>query len=287
MARKNQSHYPIVRRGKVGRETPITDPAIEISLNAFLSKTNRRLYRQARCYTAKIDLDVNADQSLDVFVLNDSWMTHKSLQMAYAMYLKNSEDERSRLNSDVIARWEDFRVLSGLNFQFADPIQYSNLLGATRLVEGEFPNTRVVDDLGVQKSFSWGSPTASRYSIIEEYDKAGNAQAAPSSATNDVPYNDLMADDSAAMATDLQNLGNLPPYSQNGVNGDRQWVKVGTLGTGATQKLSTGYFVAPCGIVLIRNAFPGSPTEPVNAERLTWEVKAGDYKGVHAPSMLE
>jgi len=287
MARKNQAYYPIVRRGKLGRETPVVNPALEISLNACLSKTNRRLYRQSRCYTAKIDLDVNADQSLDVFVLSDSWMTHKSLQMAYAMYLENSMDERDRLNVDAVARWEDFRVLSGISADTADPVQYNNSLATRRLTEGSFLPSRVVDAAGTTKEFSWGATTAARYSIIEEYDKAGNALQQPTTSTGDMPYDTLMADDSAVMANNLQTRGDNPPYSQNGVNGDRQWVKVATLGTGATQKLSTGFFQAPCGIVLIVNAFPGDPGTTVNADRLTWEIKAGDYKGVHAPTMLE
>jgi len=267
------------------RETPVTDPGIEISLNAYLSKTNRRLYRQSRNYTAKIDLDVNAAQTLNVFVLNDSWMTHKSFQMAYAMYLENSKDERDRLNHDAVARWEDFRVLSGFTFQYADPAQYSNTLTATRLTEGSFLPTRVVDSAGATKEFSWGTGTATKFSIIEEYDLAGNAVSQPTTTTGDAPYSDLQADDSAAMGGYLQTRGDNPPYSQNGVNGDRQWVKVGTLGTGTTQKLSTGFFVAPCGIVLVTNN--GDPGVPVNASTLAWEVKAGDYKGVHAPSMLE
>lgn len=265
------------------RETPVTTPQVEISLNAFLSKTNRRLYRQSRCYTAKIDLDVNAAQTLNVFVLNDSWMTHKSLQMAYAMYLENSKDERARLGTDSIARWEDFRVLSGLNFQFADPVQYNNSLAPTRITAGSILPTKVVDAAGVSKEFTWGAATTTKFSIIEEYDLAGNASSRPTVPTTGMPYGDLMADDSDAMAVNLQERGDNPPYDQNGVNGDRQWVKVGTLGTGATQKLSTGFFQAPCGIILIQSA----DSSIVNSSTLTWEVKSGDYKGVHAPSMLE
>ncbi|MDA7866258.1 hypothetical protein N9A70_05735 [Akkermansiaceae bacterium] len=214
-------------------------------------------------------------------------MTERALKMAFDMYMLNSEDERDRLKENSIARWEDFRVISGLvgvTAQLADPAQFSNALVQTRLTAGEFANTRVFDAAGVAKNFTWGVATPSRYSIPEEYDKAGNAQATPQSSTNDVPYDDLMADDNALMAADLQNLGNLPPYDQNGVNGDRQWVKVASLATGATQRLSTGFFNAPCGIIVL--AAPNL-TDVVNADTLSWEVKAGDYKGVHAPSMVE
>lgn len=281
--RKNE-HYPVVRKGRVSRQTPASDPKVQIFLNDFLSKTNRRLYRQSRNFTAKIDLDATAVAPIDVFVLNDSWMTERALKMAFDMYMLNSQDERDRLKDSSIARWEDFRVLSGITADIADPAQYSDSLVQTRLIAGEFANTRVFDAAGVAHNFTWGAATASRYSIPGEYDKAGNAQASPESSTNDVPYDDLMADDNALMAADLQNLGNLPPYDQNGVNADRQWVKVASLSTGATQRLSTGFFNAPCGIVVL--AAPNL-IDVVNADTLSWEVKAGDYKGVHAPSMVE
>jgi len=283
MARKDE-HYPIVRKGRVSRQAPATTPSIEVNIEQFLSKTNRRLYRQSRCYPVKIDLDATASQPVDVYALSDTWMTARGLKMAFDMYMLNSDDERDRLKENSIARWEDFRVLSGLNFQLADPAQFNNSLVQTRLIAGEFAVTRVVDATGTPKNFSWGATTASRYSIPEEYDKAGNAQSSPGTSTADVPYDDLMADDNAIMAGDLQTLGNLPPYDANGVNGDRQWVKVASLSTGATQRLSTGFFNAPCGIVVL--AAPNL-SDVVNGDTLSWEVKAGDYKGVHAPSMVE
>lgn len=275
--------YPVVRHGRMGFTGPPATPQIEINIEQYLSKVNRRLYRQSRNYSLKLDLDVNATQTIEVFVLNDSWMTQRALKMAYDMYLENSEDERVRLKENAIARWEDFRVTSGTNFSQINPVQYSNTLAPTELAAGEFSNTTVEDAAGVSRSFTWGAGTASKYSIIEEYDKAGNAQSTPGTSTGDMPYDDLMSDDSATMAGNLQNKGNKPPYDENGVNADRQWVKVATLAPGTTSKLSTGFFTAPCGIVLIKEA-----TGAITAfGDLSWTVKSGDYKGVHAPSMLE
>jgi len=92
-----------------------------------------------------------------------------------------------------------------------------------------------------------------------------------------------MADDSATMGAFLQIQGNEPPYDATGVGADSPWVRVATLSTGSSQKLSTGFFKAPCGLVI----FDSSEVINVNVNALSWEVKAGDYKGVHAPSMLE
>jgi len=284
-SKKSTEHYPVVRSGRMDYTGPGITPQIEVNIEQFMSKVNRRLYRQSRCYSVKLDLDPTATQTYNVYALSDSWMTERALKMAYDMYLENSEDERDRLKENAIARWEDFRVVSGLSFQQVNPVQFSNSLAPTQLASGEFSITTVEDKTGSTRSFTWGAGTASRYSIPGEYDKAGNAQPSPDTSTGDMPYDDLMADDSATMASNLQLRGNLPPYDAVGVNEDKQWVKVATLATGATQRLSTGFFTAPCGIVLITAGAAGA--EVVNAATLEWTVKAGDYKGVHAPSLLE
>jgi len=285
---RKDEHYPVVREGRLGFTGPPVVPQMEVNIETFLSKVNRRLYRQSRCYSVKMDIDADAAQTYNVFALSDSWMNERALKMAYAMYLQNGEDERDRIKSSNIARWEDFRVLSGTDYQKLNPLQYNWVAGPPSPVElatGEFDNTLVVDAAGVGKNFSWGAASGTRYSLLEEYDKAGNAQNSPSTSTGDMPYDDLMADDDAAMGQALQVRGNAPPYDATGVSADRTWVKVATLSAGAAQKLSTGFFKAPCGIVLITAGASG--TEIVTTNAISWTVKAGDYKGVHAPSLLE
>jgi hypothetical protein len=287
MARNNKKHYPVVRTGRLFRQSPDPiGPKIQISFDQLLSKTNRRLYRQSRYYDVKIDLDVNASRPIDVFMLCDSWMTERALKMGYDMYLENSGEERARIKGTSMARWEDFRVLSGANITIVNPLQYSQGFVLDELAEGEFTNTIVVDAAGTSKNFSWGPATASRYSLLAEYDKAGNASQSPDTSTGDMPYDNLQADDSATMAGLLQTSGSNPPYDANGVNATAGWVKVATLAADAAQKLSTGFFTAPCGIVLIQDAIDPSTTSVFEGD-LQWTVKSGDYKGVHAPSMLE
>ena len=285
----NDEHYPVVRSGRMLISGPAVVPQIEWSVEEFLSRTNRRLYRHSRIYHPKIDLDVDATQTLNVYVLNDSWMTLKAMQMAYAKYEENAASEKEDLNEKSVARWEDFRTQNGMDYQVVEPAQY-NIVGtaAPGLVavpDGEFNLTQVVDADGVTRTFTWGVPASTRYGILDEYDKAGNANPAPNTSTGDMPYDTLMADDSATMAGYIQTRGNLPPYDLNGVNADQKWVKVATLGTGATQKLSTGFFKAPCGCVIITAGV--NDAEVVDVTKIQWTVKAGDYKGVHAPSMLE
>lgn len=284
--RKKDEHYPVVRAGRLNYTGPAATPQIELNFEQYLSKTNRRLYRQSRCYEVKLDIDANSTQTYNVYALSDSWMNERALKMAYAMYLENGKDERDRLKKSNIARWEDFRTLSGTNFQQVNPAQFG-LPGLTpvQLTVGEFDNTLVVDAAGVGKNFSWGAANSTRYSLLEEYDKAGNAQTSPSSTTGDVPYDELMADDNATMAQSLQERGNAPPYDATGVSADRTWVKVATLAAGTAQRLSTGFFRAPCGFVIITAGT--NQDELVDVSKFEWTAKAGDYKGVHAPSLLE
>lgn len=279
-------HYPVVRAGRIDYTGPATTPQYEINIEQYLSKVNRRLYRQSRCYDVKLDIDANSTQTYNVFVLNDSWMTERALKMGYDMYLENSKAARDRLKKNAIARWEDFRVLSGTNFQSGNPAQYGlPTLTPVQLANGEFSTTQVEDAAGVTKEFTFGAATASKYSLLGEYDKAGNAQPSPTTSSGGLPYDDLMADDSAAMAADLEARGNLPPYDADGVHADRQWVKVATLSAGTSQRLSTGFFKAPVGFVIITAG--ANQDELVDVSKIEWTVKGGDYKGVHAPSLLE
>lgn len=291
MAKNNDTLYPVVRTGRLQRTSPIPPYAPGLQLNAMdlLSKVNRRLYREARVPQLKIDLDNDSTQTLQVWALAHNWMNARAMKMGYAMYMENTDEERVRLKGKQIGRWQDFRVVSGVNNTTTEnisPAQF-DVEGASQVFgAGEFTTSLVVDASGVSRNFTWspfGSP--SRYSLLQEYDKAGNAQTSPESSTTDMPYDDLMADDSAVTAAHLQTAGDNPPYDADGVGADRAWVLVATLGAGTSQKLSTGFFDAPCGFVIIREK--GNLTGVVDAESLQWTVKAGDYKGVHAPSMLE
>jgi len=283
--------YPVVR--SVGLETPVgpfPHPQVEVNVEQCLSKVNRRLYRHGREYEVKIDLEPQSAQIITVYALSDSWMNERAFKMAYDMYLENSEDERDRLKESNLARWQDFRTQSGFTGQFgqANPVLYDSpsLAGRNALTAGEFNPTFVVDSAGASKAFTWGAGSAIRYSILEEYDKAGNAQSSPTTTTGDMPYDDLMADDSAVMGSLLQTSGNAPPYDATGVGASSPWVKVAELSAATTaQKLSTGFFKAPCGFVLIAAGANGDVIPQMRNLQLT--AKAGAYKGVHAPSMLE
>lgn len=287
-SKPKMKHYPVVRSMMLSQATPVVPASVEIvDVGRCLSQINRRLYRYGRYYEVKIDLEADSNTSFAVYALRDDWAVQKGFQLAYNAYLKNSKDEREHMSSKQIARWEDFRAVSGLTGEDAGPVLWQGSTPRELVLQGEFNNTSVVDELGTQRSFRWvGATSGTTYNILEEYDKAGNAQSAPSSTVtgNELPYGQLTDEIDGLMANNLENFGNEPPYERDGVNSNGPFVRIATLNASSpnAQRLSTGFFTAPCGLVYVVKL----STESIQ-NKWSLTVKAGDYKGVHAPSMLE
>ena len=233
----------------------------------------------------KIDIDLSVADSgspITVYALRDTWGHQKAYQMAFDIYQKATADERSRLSKDQVARWQDFTVESGNSAAELLPAVYDATGAQTLLSSGEFLDTQIEDSGGNTMQFTWGTDLpGSKYGLMAQYEKVANTDNDPSSVVGaSIPYDAQMSDASDVEADQLQNRGNAPPYDSNSF-GDR-WVKVATLSRVAgQQRLSTGYFTAPCGFAIVTglNAAAQNP--------ISIEFKAGDYKGVHAPSMLE
>lgn len=286
-SKKKTSHYPVVR------SFPISAGASAntlVDMARGLSAANRRLMRFGRYYQLKVDVRPDyAGSAIEVFVLRDDWAVQKAFQMAYKHYMKSTATEREAMGNQV-ARWEDFRVQDGLvlagGVNQAVPVLATNATSADLLNAGEFEDSEVVDENGTNRTFTWGNPGATQYGLLQEFDKSGNAQTSPSSVVGGTvgPYSELDADNDAQTYENLEGNGNSPPYDRDGVNALSPWVRIAVLGSGAAgqQRLSTGFFTAPCGLVVLKGF-----TETSEAYSVTMEAKSGDYKGVHAPSMLE
>jgi hypothetical protein len=287
MAKKKSKHYPVVKQMPIssgGSPNTLIDGA------RFLSVTNRRLYRFGRYYQSKIDVRPDyAGPAIEVFVLRDDWAVQKGFQMAYQKYLDNTMDERENLASTQVARWEDFRCEAGLTLPVnqARPVLHDPagaIIGASVLNAGEFVLSEVVDSAGTTRTFTWGDGAATKYSILGEYAKAANVNQQPQSGTTESPYENIDANTQEGAADGLMQNGNAAPYNGSTVNDATPWVRVAVLGSGTAgqQKLSSGFFTAPCGLVLLKGF--GETSEAYSA---AIEFKSGDYKGVHAPSMIE
>ena len=282
-SKKNMKHYPVLRECMLTQPLPAGNRVLA-DVPKLLSQINHRLYRQSRVYEVNISIDADLpdDTSLDVYALADTWMVQKALQMAKDAFDASNSEELEMLNGRV-ARWNDFRVapgVSGLGSYQATTF-LKGTLAATPYTVGEFNFSTVVDQTGSLRTFHWGNPTSAQYSIIEEYDASGNTNFDPTYPATG-PYNGLLPGLEAGAAYALQQEGNKPPYDEQDI-GQAIWVKVGTLHLGpGRQRISTGFFKAPCGMVIV----DGAGVLGSNGN-LSMEVKAGDYKGVKAPSMLE
>jgi hypothetical protein len=282
------AQYPVIRQFPLAEASPSQGNRIRaVDVGRCLSQANRRIYRYGRSYEVKIDLEANSGTTLEVYALRNDWPVVKAFQMAHAEYLKNTADERANLSKDQLARWEDFRISHGQPSVtdvgpqfFQGGVQVSNLVG-----QGEFALSNVVDSSGTRYVFSWtGTSSSGIFSVLGEYEKTANANARPSSIEADAPYVEIDSEVNELTHDDLQNDGDLPPYEQNAVNADAPFVKIATLDSSNpnAQKLSTGYFTVPCGLILIAQTAYSDI-----AGKYSMTAKAGSYKGVHAPSLLE
>lgn len=284
-------HYPVQRHIKLaeGASPQSNNATMLVRVDRELSRVNHRLYRQSRVPSCKIsiDADVGAGEGVDVYVLRDTWMAHKAYQLAKKMFDENSKQERSQIAGGNLARWNDFRVNIGLS-SFAELDAVIDGIGASTKMfgVGEYLMSEVVDQAGTARTFRWLGTGGSTFNIMDEYDVTGRTTATPDAGTSTAAYQVLEDEIDGGMIDHLSNDGNLPPYHANQMENDAL-VRIGRLvndGTG-TSKLSTGFFNAPCGFIVLEGV--GGATSVTLDQKITLEVQAGDYKGVKAPSYLE
>ncbi len=287
--RKPLGYLPVQRKIQLSVSGSPSTTSGQFDTGRILSQINHRLYRYGKRYTQKVDIDpaaLNANNSIDVWALMDTWFVQKAFEEGKVVFDRAYTDERENLSKAARARWFDFRCQSGLTSSDLYPVVDANpSTGTTALiVDGEFNNSIVEDAAGVTRAFSWaGATTGSTYSLIAEYDLAGNTNTSPPVTTGAGPYDDLEADASAVEMEALQARGNAPPYAASAF--PSIWVKIATLSVGAAgnQKLSTGYFDAPCGLVYV--SVTGGQTLDSLGNSLSVTVQSGDYKGVKAHNM--
>lgn len=260
----------------------------QIDYARLASQVNHRLYRYGKMYSLKVDMDpseVVSGTKLHVFALANNWAVQRAFEEAKVVFDRAYTDERENLSKTQYARWRDFRILSGLSGAIMNPVMDNAPESApfNPITAGEFDNSVVEDSNGVARNFTWSiTPNSAQYSVINEYNLAANTTTNPTTPTGAGPYDDLEADASQVEMEALQQRGNLPPY--NATNLPPVWIKVATLFVGSTgvQKLSTGYFDAPCGIVSLR--LEGQNFLSME-DSLYVTAQSGDYKGVKAHNM--
>ena len=283
-------YYPVVRETYLGDDTNGAFTGTHTGdAGQILSIVNRRLYRYGKLYQLKLDLDippvaVAGDAVVEVYALRNNWDTQRAYALAKATYDEAFADE-SKLGQ--IARWQDFRINSGVvGAGVIDPVKYDSASLAIAVEnEGEHAPS-AVDDAGTEKAFTWGNATGTQLSVPAEWVEAGRTSASPSTISTTAPYagvnNDQLSD---IEQQNLGNDGNNPPYSTSAASD--LLTKVATLyfrpgpASAGLSKLSTGYFDAPCGLFIIK------VNQTLPNGYLKFSAKSGDYKGVMALDMAQ
>jgi len=287
--KKKLDFFPVQRRINFTAEAAVGGPTGLIDVARCGSMINRRLMRQGKLYTQKLEVDpttLNPGQSIEVWVLKSTWASIRAWELAKENFDQSYIDERENMNKSQVARYFDFRVDHGLGaVETLVPRADNNMnaAGGAQFDQGEFVLSTVEDQNGVARTFTWGNVAgATQYSIFNEYAESSRAPQNPVFTTLDGPYDNLHADSSQIESAALQADGNIAPYSSLMLtNGN--WVKIATLAMGASAgRFSTQYFDAPCGLIALRVI--GQDAGQV-ATGLTMELKSGDYKGVRAHNM--
>ena len=272
-----QLTYPIAKPAPVATSTG------HIMVPQLLSATGHRLYRQHGSYMLKINLLSAATSvpEIKVFALANHWYVKRAIQTAKQIYDAAVEDERALVTE---GRWNDFRIEadngSGVELLGTIGSATTTGTGTPLTTAGEYQYSRVRDAAGNTKSFRLeGASGASHYNIFEEYDNMGNTARDPQQASPAA----VGGYDGASEVIDEQNVadlvirGNDPPYNSTNLHDD-VFVQVGSIyrDTNGNQRLSTGFFSAPLGMVFL--SYAGGPAENPTLEL---ELKGGNYKGVH------
>ena len=140
------------------------------------------------------------------------------------------------------------------------PFVHNQGLGGSTLTLGEFELSNVVDASGATKSFKIQGPgSATEYNILTQWSESGNVDATPSNlSTTGLAYSGLEENLDGAQMAQLRTEGNLPPYDADGDDGlASPWTKVATLtnaNVGADGRISTGFFRAPLGMIIVTGA---------------------------------
>ena len=269
---------------------------VQIDVSRCLSIMNNRMYRQGHVYKCSLEMTPqvavqNSGVKLEVFALNDNWLNQEAWRLGKETWDAKYEDEMEKFPDKQRARWRDFRVASGSTAIEMSPntIDLPSDTGQ-RTSSGpgvSTPIAAVVDKVGTIMDFSWGAPSGTTYSIISEMQEGGynKETTSPTTSTGGEPYAGLTADSSDAEGNLYQTLGKEPPYGL-GANTFNPFVQVATLGfsqdvAAGAWKLSTGNFMAPCGILLVRYVNQAQDL----ALDLKLTVADGNYQGVHALPM--
>ena len=288
-------YYPVQRTiplsGTLAANGQIISGTMVADAGKMLSITNRRLYRYGMRYRIKLDLEISeavtSGFDVEVFALQDNWDTQRAFALAKATYDEAYADELKHTKKGNLARWRDFRCDDGVTGAIdLFPVIIDNTsLSETTNSLGQFVESGV-DVGGTEKRFTWGLATGSTLDIKNEWIVSGRTGQDPALISNAAPYDGVNSDSMSNI--EMENLGgdgNFPPYGQTSSSDMLRRVGIMRYEPGPTglQRISTGYFDAPCGLFVIKV----TPGINLSAGSVVLTAQSGDYKGIAADKMCQ
>lgn len=292
MPAKNKRYYPVERIFRIRESTGALNGLRRIEANRLASMANRRLYRQSYIYSMKIDVDIDsalATAGVKVFVLRNGWDMHGAYRWAMKNYYNTMKEELQMGGAKT--RWHDFRVSAGLSADVTVPTEFdfpsgavSSMGTANAVASGDFDYSRVVDSDGNTKTFVLeGNSSATQYSIVKEWQRKDRVDPDPSASEVTLSYDGINHENDEENYDILRDNGAAPPYGQNASTSP--FVQIAELKQTASgaQKLTTGFFDAPLGLVIIESTaiVQQEPIAPQNLPVVV-TLQSGNYKGVKA-----
>ena len=283
--------------------------AMTIQVPDMLMRANRRQYQQCRAYDVRVGLgsvDTTNEQLYEVYTLSNAWWVKKSIEMAKAVYLNATKEERAMVGAQK-GKWNDFIITGseiGAGANHSDLYQYSVATSGDDMTAAEVATDETLyesqvsgsdvegdQDLGAEITygFTWAATDTTgsvrSYNIFEQYLLSRDTSNPAVVGTNG-PYRDLLDIDHSAM-NDMKTDGDLAPFDIDAF--PSPWVLADVIGH--DQQLLVGntrmssLITAPLGIVIIKKfTSAGVESNFTGNEKIILQVKKGTYKGVHAPA---
>lgn len=287
---KPQRYFPVQLSTRLSDFTAANANIRIIEYDRILGPINRRQYRQSRVPSLKIDVDQGsalASAGVKVYCLRNTWDMHGAYKFAMEQYY-NAMKEELDMASGARGRWLDFRVQANIGGDLLvprvedQPTTPAGSFTPNRLTDGDFTYSSVYDATGTQRVFVTSDTAAtSEFSIFEEWSRKDKVQESPASTSTTMPYRNIQEDTDEDNYDLIKQIGDAPPYRAT-ANTDmwQQIAEIGETGSGV-QKLTTGFFEAPLGIVVLVSS--GFVAGQVADHPLTLTCQKGDYKGIKAP----
>lgn len=284
--------YPVVRKFTI--DTGGTND-VYVDIGQCLSLINHRLYRQGRMYRCRVSItEPGATGGAAITTLPDAWWSRESYTKIRKIWMKRVEDIKEVQGKEGIGRWNDFKI--GYDNSHHDnfgsalkPMLVTDATGTQAAMASsneEWNLSELMDNDGNNNSFRMlGTSGTNEIGLIATYSNITNifAPDPDESGSGAHIYADFAPQSAGGDDSDMDDQGDYPPYHETAFPQMEvlQGQILNVYGLGAAenaagiQRLSTGYFDAPLGLLRIN---------PMANQELTIEVQAGDYKGVHAPA---